>query len=133
MKIIQLVLISILILSGCTFFNSQKIELIYIHETPILSDFEFLTFKDKNDSLIFIISQNNFSDSTIYLNFEKLKENNKYLIELIPIEKGKVIKTIIRRGPSSFITENNKLIISNDTLIGEVYSSPNIIGQYYKK
>lgn len=133
MKKIMFKLMTIILLISCSFFYNKKIELTYIHDIPILSDMEFLAFKDKNDSLIFIISQNNYSDTTIYLNLETLKENNKYLIELSPVEKGKVLKSIIRGHPISFTSENDRLIIINDTLIGEMFSSPNIIGKYYKK
>ena len=130
---ISIILITIFLLEGCSFFISENIELIYLHDTPLLSSMELLVFKDKNDSIIFILSQKKDSDTTMHEGFEKLEENNNYVLKLLPIEKGKVLKSIIRGHPNSFISENNKVIIFNDTLIGDVYSSPNIIGKYFKK
>ncbi len=132
-KIVASILL-IVVLMSCANNKSIKQGLIYQYDLPAFSHFNFLLFKNQNDSLIFIISDevsNKFSED---LKLDSLIENKLYLLELIPIETGLYLKSSVRSShPVSYYVGDSTIITKQDTLVGTVYKSPNIIGLYYKK
>jgi len=118
---------------GCSTINeTTKIKLKYIFNTPILFDYNFLRFMDEKGCLYFVISEPTELDSVDILSLDSLISDEIYELELIPVKKNSYLKSIVRQGPSSFSVDTIQ-ITRNDTLVGDVYTSPNIIHFYYKK
>jgi len=120
---------------GCTSIsNSNRIKLKYVHNIPIYLYYNLLNFKDNKDSLVYVISQSDTIEIMKTSSMDSLVEGNFYELELVTVDKGLYMISIMSGGfPFSFRDHNNRNITINDTLVGTVYQSPNIIGMYYIK
>ena len=125
----------LIVLIGCTSINNNnKIQLRYICNVPVYYDYNLLEFIDNKDSSIYIISYNDTNTITKSSNMDSLIEGNYYELELIAVPKGLYMKSIIRGSwPFSFRDNNGCYITHNDTLVGTVYQSPDIIEKFYIK
>lgn len=102
----------------------------FIEIAPFLNEsYRVNVFKDESDSLYFILSSKYFAegDTDRYI-YKHLKVNDKYIL-CLNVFQEKFKTFFIRGGRYKY---NYIEFLNKDTLIGTIYISPNLIGEYYK-
>ena len=128
----SLVLIFIVaILVTCSTVDKSKL-LIFKSELPYFVEYNFLTFTDQNGKEYYILSNAWNEDSISSNKLEKLEINKSYRLNLVEMEKGKILKTITRK-PVSFYADDDTMITKEDTLVGTVYTSPDLYDHFIIK
>jgi hypothetical protein len=116
---------------SCENIIPQEKELYFIETTPILiKDSLLFAFADDDDSLYFILTKRNYDeiDTSKHI-YAELMEGEKYKLSLNKYVNRIKIDYFIRGGRYKY---NYLDYVNNDTLIGNVYNSPNIYGFYFK-
>lgn len=127
-----LILFLAVTLMNCSTNNGIEESLTFIDNNIMFLDYELLLFKNHKDSLFFVLSPQLKPASNRFYG-DSLVKNKKYLVKLNIVKKGIILKSIIRGHASTAYDFNDVIITKNDTLVGTVYTSPNINGIYYKK
>ncbi len=111
--------------------TDKVMNLKYLSDVGGYLEYDFFCFSDSNDSLYYLISADS-SSSRNYCICDSLTPNKYYKIQLTTVPKGLYLKSTIRGSyQTSTHLDNDNQITSDDTLVGTVYQSPNIIGKCY--
>lgn len=88
-------------------------------------------FSNSQDSTIYLLSDMKTEQIRDNMYCDTLTRNKYYDLELVQIEKGMQVEPLGRSlGLGGF---NGEVLISGDSVVGSMYTSPNIIGKCYIK
>lgn len=92
------------------------------------NNYYVLYFKDSQESTIYVLSK---LSTEQFSSNDSLVKNKVYDLELVLIEKGTQLEPWGQ--PIGLLGDDNENLISGDSIVGLMYTSPNIIGKCYAK